>query len=272
MDACVRIRPADGLLKRRENVVVAVSVPVISLGGFLCDLLRVGQRDLQHAVPFPPGGEQQFHRVHGLADIAAAGSGNVLQGAILRFGGKSLLRLHDGNAAFYSLQRGLGRDGPEFKHRRARQNGVVDVEIGIFRGGGDQRHLAVFDGLQQGLLLLLRKILDLVQVEKHAVGCHQRIRLSQDLPDLSGGSICRVELVERAVRLGRNDTGHSGLSHTGGTVKDQVRDPAGLDDPPEHLSLAEDMLLTHHIVQRRGADLIRQRLIHGFPSSLDWSL
>ena len=68
--------------------------------------------------------------------------------------------------------------------------------------------------------------------------------------------------MERPLGLRRNDTGHCGLSNTGGPVKNHIGDPAGLNDSPEQLPLPQYFLLPDHIIQRFGADLIRQRLIH----------
>ena len=67
--------------------------------------------------------------------------------------------------------------GPELKNGAARKDGVVDVKIGVFRGGGDEGDAAVLDKLQQGLLLLFVKILDLVQIQQCTGGTEKRIGL-----------------------------------------------------------------------------------------------
>ena len=61
-----------------------------------------------------------------------------------------------------------GSEGFEFKHGAPAEQRVVDVEIGVLGGGGDEGDGAVLDALQQALLLLFVQILYLVQIEQQA--------------------------------------------------------------------------------------------------------
>ena len=83
--------------------------------------------------------------------------------------------------------------GLEFKHRRARQDSVVDIEIWVFRRRCNECDLAVFNILQQRLLLFFVEILDLVEVQEHPVRREEGIELGVDLLDVGGGRRRGVE-------------------------------------------------------------------------------
>ena len=154
------------------------------------------------------------------------------------------------------------RDGLEFKDRAAAQDRVENIEIGIFRRGGNQRDLAVFDMLQQGLLLFFVEGLDFIEIQQHAVGREQGIELPDDLLDVRGGGRGRIELVERALCGVCDDVRDGCLAGAARPVEDQVRHLAGLDHAAQHFTLAQNFLLPDHVVQRLRPQLIRQWLIH----------
>ena len=267
VDGGVRVGAADGLHQRRKAVVMVVAVLVIAhcrpLGELLCILQR--QMDL----PFldAPGRKQQLHRVHRLADVAAAGARHMLPHAGLGVRGHAVFLLQIANRARDRLPNTGGRDGLELKDRASRQNGVVDIKIRIFRRRGDQRDLAVFDVLQQRLLLLFVEILDLVKVEQHAVRRHEGVELGIDLLDVARGGRGRVQTAELSLRPRRDEIGHRGLSGAGRAVKDHVRHLTGEDDAAQQAVFPENMLLSADVVQRRRTKRVRKRLIHTRTSS-----
>ena len=116
--------------------------------------------------------------------------------------------------------------------------------------------------LQQRLLLLLVEILYLVQIEQHAVGGQHGIKAVYNGLDVAypGGS--GVELMQAALCLFSYDIGHGGLAHAGWAVEYHIRYLAAFDDAAQHTVFAKDMLLTHHLVQRPGPYLVRQRSVH----------
>ena len=73
-----------------------------------------------------------------------------------------------------------GGHGLELEHGAAREQGVVDVEIGVLGGGGDERYAAVLDELEEALLLLFVEVLYLVEVEQHAAGGEHGVELGDD--------------------------------------------------------------------------------------------
>ena len=261
----VRVRAADGFLQGRQQVIVVIPIPVSPHGALLGDGFRVRQRQGQNAVLWLSGGEQYLHRVHGLAQIAAAGHGNVLQSTFLRFRLQRGAVLHKGNRPAHRLQRRFRRNLLELKHGGAAQNGVEHIEIGIFRGGGNQGDFSVFDVLQKRLLLLFVEGLNLVQVEQHPVGSHEGVQLGHDFLNIRRGGGGGVELVECPVGLLGNDVGNGGLSRAAGAVEHHVGNVPGVNEPPQDSVWPQNMLLTVYLVQCGGPQKIGQWLIHRQP-------
>jgi hypothetical protein len=105
---------------------------------------------------FERGGEEtQFHRVDGLAHITAARAGNVRNYAVFNLRVNGVLLAQKRESPFHRRHNVLGGDGLELKHRGAAEQRRVDVKIRVFGGGGDKGDFAVFNELQQRLLLLL---------------------------------------------------------------------------------------------------------------------
>ena len=115
------------------------------------------------------------------ADIAAAAGGHCA-GHIL-FPGKGQLAplLLDTKAPFHGGDGIIHRQRLKFKNRAAGQECVVDIEIRVLCGRGDQGDLAVFQEFQQALLLLLIEILYLIQVQQDTVGGHHGVHIRHDI-------------------------------------------------------------------------------------------
>ena len=127
----------------------------------------------------------------------------------------------------------------EFKNRGTAEDRVKDVEIRILRSRCDQCDLAVFNILQQGLLLLFIKGLDLIQVQQNAVGGHKGIQLGYDVLDIRCGGRGGVQLVECPVGLLGYDLGDGGLAGAAGAVEDHVGNIAGLDQTAQNRVLSK---------------------------------
>ena len=168
----------------------------------------------------------------------------------------------EGDAPVHRGQQVVRRQHFELKDGGAGQDRVEDGEVGVLRGGGDEGDLAVLDELQQGLLLLLVEILDLVQVEQHAVGGQQGAHLLHHVPDVRQGGGGGVEPPQGSARLLGDDVGHGGFSGAGGAVEHHVGDLSAVDDPAEQAVLPQNVALAQHLVQGLRADAVRQRLVH----------
>ena len=253
-------------MQGREQVIIVVPIPVRPQGAFLGDGFHICQRQGQRPILGLSRGEEDLHGVHGLAQVTAAGGGDVFQRPFLRLGFQSGAVFHEGNCPAHRFQCRLRTDLLELKHGGAAENGVEYVKIGIFRGGGDESDLAVFNVLQQGLLLLFVEGLNLVQVQQHPVGGQKGVQLGHDLLDVRSGGGGGIELEERPVGLLGDDVRHRGLTGAAGTVEHHVGDVPGVDQPPQHSALPKNMLLSVDLVQRGGPQKIGQWLIHSVTS------
>ena len=146
----------------------------------------------------------------------------------------------------------------ELKHGGAGEDRVVDIEIGVLGGGGDQRDLSIFDEFQQRLLLLFGEILDLVEIQQRAARRQEGVELADNLLDIGQAGRRGVQLIQRPLGLGCN----RGFPRAGRAVKDQVRDIAGLHDPAQKPLFAQNMALAAHLAELLGAKLICQWTIH----------
>ena len=90
------------------------------------------------------------------------------------------IRFGDGEATLHGLFHLLGRDGLELKNGGAAQNGVIDIKVGVLSSGGDEGDASVLDVFQKGLLLFFVEVLDLVQIEQHAVVADDGIQFVHD--------------------------------------------------------------------------------------------
>ena len=233
MHGGVRVGAADGFHECRKIVIVIVSGFVIAHGRALRHLLRVGHGEPDHAVFGPRGRVEEFDGVERLADIAAAGLRDVLLHAGFRQDGHAVARFEIIERPADRALRLVLLHGLEFKHRRARQDGVIDIKIRIFRRGRNERDLAVFDVFQQRLLLLFIEILDLVQIQQHAVRRKERVELSVDLLDVGRGRGRRVELAQLSLRFLRDQVRNGRLARAGRTVEDHVRHRTAFNDPAQ---------------------------------------
>ena len=258
----VRITAPEGFHQGGGHVVHGVSPPVIPHGAALAHLPGVRQGERQRSVLDGGGLVEQLHRVHSLAHVPAAGLGHVVRHPLLPAQGQGALRTDQVQGPVHGGAHVGGGDGLELKDRAAAEEGGVDVEVGVLGGGGDEGDGPVLHKLQQGLLLLLVEVLDLVQVQQHAPRGHQRAHLSDDVLDILERGGGGVEPVEGAVGLPGNDVGNGGLAGAGGAVEDHVGVRPFLDEPAQQGVGAQQMPLAHHLLQGLGTDTVRQGAVH----------
>ena len=229
----VRVGAADGLHECRKIVIVIVAGFVVPHGRALRHLLRVGHGEPDHAVFGACGRIEKFDGVERLADIAAAGLRDMLLHAGLRQDGHAVARFEIIERPADRALRLVLLHGLEFKHRRARQDSIIDIEIRIFRRGRDERDLAVFDVFQQRLLLLFVEILDLVQIQQHAVRREKRVQLGINLLNVSGGRGRCVELAQLSLCFLRDQVRNGRLARAGRPIKNHIRHSAAFNDPAQ---------------------------------------
>ena len=266
MEGGVRVAAPEGLHQGRGDVVHGVAPLVVAHGAALGDLggVLLGNEEL----PFfrLGGAAQKLHGVDGLPHIPAAGGGNLK--------GQPLLpRKRQGRALLLNVQRPedgglrlLRGDRLELEDRAPAEEGAVDIEIGVLRGRGDEGQLAILHELQEALLLLLIKILNLVQVQQHPAGGQQGPHIGDDVLDVLEGSGGGVEAVEGFMGPLRHDVGNGGFPGAGGTVEDHVGLGPSLNQAAEHRAGGQEVPLSDDFIQSFRADLIRQGALHGSPS------
>ena len=263
----VRVAAPQGLHQGGGQVIHCVAAPVIAHGAALGHLLHIGKGQSQRPVPGLCRLTEELHRVDGLAHIAAAGGGNGAGHPLLpaeRQGGAGLL---DGKRPLHRDLHLLRLHGLELKDRGPGEEGAVDIEIGVLRGGGDEGQLTVLHEFQQGLLLLLVEVLDLIQVEEDAAGSQERPHIRDDVLDVLKGGGGGIEPVEGLMGALGDEVRHRSLSGARRAVEDHIYRGAALNEPAQHRALPQKVLLSHHLVQCLGADLVRQGPLHGGSSS-----
>ena len=165
----VRIGAAQRFHQRGDNVVVLVALAVVAHGAPLRHGARVVRREHDLPLNARRGGEQKLHGVERLAHVAAAALRHERHDLVRAVGLDALpLGEQPHGPAHRALHVARG-DRLELKHRAAREDGVVYIEVRVLRCGRNERDRAVLDKLQQALLLLFIEVLDLVEIQKNAV-------------------------------------------------------------------------------------------------------
>ena len=170
MEGRVRVTSPEGLHQGGGQVIHGVAAPVIAHGAALGHLLHVGEGEAQLPIPGHCRLAEKLHSVDGLPDVAAAGRGNGGGDPLLPTEGQGGPPLLDGQGPLHGDLDLPWLHRLELEDRGPGEEGAVDVEIGVLRGGGDESQLAILHELQQGLLLLLVEVLDLIEVQKDAAG------------------------------------------------------------------------------------------------------
>ena len=134
---------------------VSVIVPVGGGEGIL--------RDLQGDGGIGGAEVGGFQEVDAASHISGSCCGDVIEGVIGEGGRLGLICIEPVQRTQEDGTEGFGGDCLEFKDCRAGDDGVIDIDIGIFGGGGDEGDSAVLDVFEQGLLLFFVEILDFVQ-------------------------------------------------------------------------------------------------------------
>ena len=241
-----------------------VAVPVIVHGAALSDGPCVRHGEAKAAVlSGDRRGKEQLQGVDAFSRVPAAGGGDVVEHTLLRPDPGAVFLLQEVKHAvevFAHVGRG---EGAELEHCASAEDGVEHAEIRVLRGGGDEGDAAVFDEIEEGLLLLLVEVLDLVQIEQHALRREEGIELVDDglyIRDAGGGG---VQAAQRPVRPLGDDPRDGGLARAGGSVEDHIGYASAVRDAAQHTVRAEDMLLPGYIVEGLGPQLICQRAVSG---------
>ena len=133
------------------------------------------------------------------------------------------------------------------KHGRARDQGFVDLKIGVFSCRTDQDQGAVLDGWQQGILLGFVETMDFID-KKHrlARGGEQRIlAVRNDALDVRHTGGHGIEHDKTGLGGLCDHPGQRCFTSSWRTKQDDRTKAVRLDHPAQHFALAQDVLLAN---------------------------
>ena len=235
-----------------------VPFPVVFHSAALGQLPCPFQRNKPHIALFLRGQGAEFHCIHRFAHVPAAGSGDVFHHAVLQAQRAVQVLFHHMECPLHRRTDFFRLYRLKFKHGGPAQNRIIDIKIWILRCRSDQSNLPVFDEFQKRLLLFFIKVLDLVQIEQHAVHCVQTVQARNHFADVRGRSSGPVQFAEFAVGLLCDDGSQCRLSHAGWAVEDQIGDHPRGKNPAQGFPFPQQMALAYHLIQRLGTDAVRQ--------------
>ena len=156
----------------------------------------------------------------------------------------------------------VGRQRLELKDPAAADQRAVDREERILGGRADQGHDALFDVRQQHVLLGLVEAVDLVDEQQRPASAGGQLvaGVGQHFAQFLHAAGHGAELPELAVALRGQQAGQRRLARARRAVEDHRAQPIGLQQPPQQLALAQEMLLADELVERRRPHPRRQRL------------
>ena len=127
----------------------------------------------------------------------------------------------------------------------ARQQRADDFERGIFCGGADQCHDALFDSTQQRVLLRLAETVDFVN-EKDGVGLGKEpvvLGTVDHVAHVFHTAGHGAQRIERGFQLVGNDLCQCRLTHSRRSPQDEGGDASCIDHLAEHCSRSDQMFL-----------------------------
>ena len=140
----------------------------------------------------------------------------------------------------------------ELYHATTREQGGIDLEIGVFRRGTDHDNRTVLHRMEQGILLRARKSMNLIDEQDGAtVVCKQAmlrfIDLAAQVFHRTGN--CR-DLDELASRMFSDDVRKRGLASAGRTVENHAGKNIVLDSATKPGIGSDRLFLPNIFVQR----------------------
>ena len=68
----------------------------------------------------------------------------------------------------------------------------MDIKVGVFRSGSNERDFSSFNVIKESLLLLFVEILNFVKVKEYSVRCGKGVKLVYYSADISRACACAV--------------------------------------------------------------------------------
>ena len=229
----VRIGSPQGFDESADGVVVGITMLVVEHGPLLDGFLRDRQADADVAVGI---GVRAFHRqlerIQQAAGIAVGHIDEMLRGfGFDHHGPCAVAAFHIAQSPLQQLVQILRLQRQQPEQPGTADQGLVDFEVGILRGGPDQGDGAVLHPGEQCILLRTVEAMDFIDEQDRS----QPVTL-QPLPggihlepQLFHAGQHGVEAAEVGARVAGNDPGQGGFADAGRAMQDQVADAVGLD-------------------------------------------
>ena len=166
------------------------------------------------------------------------------------------------------------RKGMQLEDERAAGERRIDEHGRVVRRRADQHDRAVLHIGQQHILLRLVEAVDFVHEQNRAHAAQLVARALADLANLRDVRDDTGTAHEVALRGFGDHFRERRLAAARRTVEDDVGQAIGLDDAPQELAGAQDMLLPDNLVQRARPHPRRQRFcviaVHGAYYTIPW--
>ncbi len=258
----VDVGAADGLDQGAGHVVVLVAVAVVLHGGPVDRLLQGGQADLRLAL-VQGGSGGRLQGGEGAAGVTAGDAQEVALGLPGEGDGALEAALVGEGALDEALDVVVG-ERFEGEQQGAGQQRRDHREVRVLRRRRDQRHPAVLDGREQGVLLGLAEAVDLVQEEDGllAVSAGGAAGAVDDRADLLDSCGDRRQFDEAGVGGLGDDVRQGGLAGAGRAPEDHGGGAGGTgglaDKSAQGRARLQQMLLAHDLVEGARAHPHRQ--------------
>ena len=143
----------------------------------------------------------------------------------------------------------------------AREEGRIDLEGGVLRGGADEDDAALLDIGKEGVLLGLVEAMDFVDEEDGAPAeLTHPFGAGHDLLDFANAARDGAEIDELGLREVGDDIRKGCLADAGRPPEDHRGNLVLLDHRAKQTALADELLLTNKLVERFGAHAARKGL------------
>ena len=245
-------------------------------------LLLGGRLDVGQPGRYPPGaiadrlglgkGDCPFQHVEGLPGVAAGQPDQVAE--------RLVVEGHSAGRPQLAGQTPLGvGDGPpddgrdvlvgqrlEAPYAEPRQEGAVDLEVGVFGGGPDEGHRSVLDMGQEPVLLGLVEAVDLIDEEDGPTAIDRQLLTgrSNRCPDVGDAAHHRRQGGEACLDLGGEQPGEAGLAGPRRSPQQERSEVAPLHRPTQRAALAHEVVLADELGQVSRAHPCGQRLTPGW--------
>ena len=239
-----------------------ITVGIVDDRLVLDGLLRHREVDVDSVAGVGSGEDGELESGESFAGVPVRLFGKVAEGVVVRAHRQvSQAALLVRESAVKEGVQILGGERFELEDLRARDEGGVDVEIGVVGGRSDEAHRSALDVGKEDILLGLVEAVDLVDEENRALIAELGVgaRLFDLGANLGHVGFDPVEGLKAGSRAVRDHPREGGLARARWAVEDERGEAVRFDGPAEQFALTQDVLLTGDLVEATRTETRRQR-------------